>query len=75
MYPNPFTDYARISFANMNYSAVQFELRDMTGTIVQRQNHPATEHICVNRSDLATGMYIFTIDMEGEQITGKLMIE
>jgi hypothetical protein len=82
IYPNPFTDKAKIELVSnrKNYRNASFELYDFTGKILMQKeinldNNGESIIIEINRNNLQSGIYMFSFSCEGEKISsGKLAI-
>ncbi len=76
-FPNPATDNCTISFNLKNAKSVEINLFDMTGRNIYSNKTDALSGINQNEirtSDLAAGMYIISVRIGGEMLSGKLSI-
>lgn len=71
VYPNPTNDYINIKIENYN-GKVDFELLNIQGIVVHSEEISEPKQILLNK--LPQGLYLYTIAIEGEKITGKLII-
>jgi len=80
VYPNPATSTVNVKFNTTEYvknSSVQ--IADFTGKVVKTVSlgsHQAnsTAQTAVSVSDLAPGLYIYTINADGQKVSDKLVI-
>ncbi|MEM7163097.1 MAG: T9SS type A sorting domain-containing protein, partial [Bacteroidota bacterium] len=76
--PNPAQEISTIAYELVNAQNVQFEIYDLTGKIVMTMNEgakPAGVHnIVLNTEDLNSGIYYYSIIIEGERLTRKMVV-
>ena len=73
--PNPMQTMTNIVLPD-NIGAVNFRLVDMLGKEVQQLTNFRNKFIQINRNNLPSGMYLFTVENEiGQSYTGKLLME
>jgi len=78
-YPNPFSTTSTIDFVLNNRANVSLMVTDMSGRTVQNQylgmltagNHKAT----ISADKLADGIYFYTLTINGENITRKMVVK
>ncbi len=78
VYPNPASDQIQISFDNPEQGAVQFEIYDMNGNLIQQRLIDQKEsfiQISENISDLRKGIYLISIGNGKDRIQRKLLKE
>jgi hypothetical protein len=77
-FPNPTTGDARIDYSLGSDASVSFELVDVTGKVVMRNelgNKAAGAYIHnINVSELSNGMYYYSIIADGNRLTKRMMI-
>jgi hypothetical protein len=73
-WPNPFSESATIDLGGTVFQSLQFELYDLDGRMVQRQELHDTGAISVEGGDLHPGLYVFRILADGKKITGKVIV-
>lgn len=77
-YPNPFNVKSAITFYSAVNQTVVFELKNVLGKSVFKQKYLATggaNEISINRDNLASGMYIYSIQTDNELISKRLVIK
>lgn len=76
-YPNPFNPVTIIEYALPHYSAVQLQVYDMTGrlieTLVDRGMSPGRHQAVWDASNAASGMYIYRL-RAGEMVQSRKML-
>jgi len=77
-YPNPFNPSTTISYTLKNSGAVNLQVYDITGRLVQElvnERKNAGEHsVSFNASNLASGLYIYRLQVAGKVITKKMTL-
>lgn len=78
-YPNPFNPATNIRFSLSKSASVSMHIYDITGrlvsTLLQEQSLNSGRHtIQFNASDLASGVYIYRLNVDGEVFTKKLTL-
>jgi len=74
IYPNPFTENARITFDNPKSEAYRLIIRDITGKTVREISEIHGNTIEIHRNDLSTGVYM--VELRGSKsFSGKLVVE
>ena len=77
--PNPASDVTRINYSLVNAGLVSFEVRDLTGKLIERRdlgNLPAGSHVIeLNVADFAAGMYQYSLTVNGEFATRKMVVK
>lgn len=79
MYPNPANSQFYISYTTEKAADVTIRLMDLTGrdvmpTAKQRQQAGANVET-INTSNLAAGVYIYQVNIDGRAQTGKITVE
>ncbi len=78
-FPNPTNGVTRVQFRLDRASNVDFEVRDITGKIVYTVNMgtqaPGYNSISVDASEFASGVYTYTLSVDGERATDRLMVK
>ena len=77
-FPNPFTSNLEIQYTLNQNALVQFELFDITGKQILLLNEGNREagivnSINLNGNNLNSGVYFYTLTINGERITKKLI--
>ncbi|NOY37130.1 MAG: T9SS type A sorting domain-containing protein [Chlorobi bacterium] len=76
VYPNPFSNSARIVFNNNKNRKCRLILYNATGQVVRVLDNLTTSQIIIERKKLNNGLYFFQLITETERIgTGKFIIE
>lgn len=71
IFPNPAKDTITIKMINSNLKDFEFEIRDMTGNLLQKTKNSTS----INVSKLKTGIYLGTMIIEDQKVTKKIVIE
>lgn len=75
VFPNPAKNEIFIK-NELHLSIDKIEMFDMTGRSVKRSNSQGTSSLfTLDTSDLSTGVYVITINIEGKSLTKKIIIE
>jgi len=73
--PNPMQEMTTIVLPN-DIGAINFRLVDMLGKEIQQLANFQNKFIQINRDNLPSGMYLFTVENEiGQSFTGKILME
>lgn len=76
--PNPVKNITTIAYDLVSSENVQFEVYDLTGKVVMsidEGNKPAGLHsIVISNRDLNSGIYYYSILIDGERLTKKMVI-
>ena len=75
-YPNPATDEVRVPFTLKATADVNVTLTNLMGQVVKSQNmgNTAKAEAVFSTSDLANGVYIFTVEANGQRQTGRVVV-
>jgi hypothetical protein len=75
-YPNPANGVLNIPFELNEVANVSVTLTSMIGQVVATQNMGNVDNGVAkfNTSALATGMYIYTVNANGEHFTGRIVV-
>lgn len=74
VYPNPFSDETAIQFENTDNHMAQLKLYDVQGRLVREYNG-TFDRVVISSAGLFSGMYIWTLEVEGEKSrTGKIIL-
>lgn len=75
VYPNPFTESATFEINGRSFDAVKLQLFDLQGRLV-RSEKSSGSRFQFDRNHLPRGLYMFTLESEGQLIaTGKMIIQ
>ncbi len=75
VYPNPFTDFAKVEVTGEQFNDMEFHVFDAAGKKVRVENFENNE-LEFHRNQLPQGLYIFTIIVKGQVVqSGKLIIQ
>lgn len=75
IYPNPFTDFAKVEVTGEQFKDMEFHVFDASGKKVRVENFENNE-LKFYRNQLPQGLYIFTIIVKGQVVqSGKLIIQ
>ena len=78
-FPNPTNAITTIQFNLDNASDVTFDMRDITGKVVYSLDlgtqSPGINSITVDASEFAAGAYIYTLTVNGERATDRLLVK
>ncbi|MEZ7877948.1 MAG: T9SS type A sorting domain-containing protein [Flavobacteriales bacterium] len=78
-FPNPTNGVTRIQFRLDRAADVNFEVIDITGKIVYTLDMgtqaPGYNSISVDASEFAAGVYTYTLSVDGERSTDRLMVK
>lgn len=76
-YPNPFNPITTISFNTKFYESIELTVYDFLGReidkLINKELKPGIYNISFNGSNLASGVYFYTIKSKGLEVT-KMMI-
>jgi hypothetical protein len=75
--PNPATDQTIIPLYAAHGGDVYLEVRDLTGKIVCKKSDKVAEgynEILIITSGLSTGLYLYSVEMNGQTITRKMAV-
>jgi hypothetical protein len=76
--PNPATETTTITYTLNNAGAVSFEIRDITGKLISTENSgmiSAGQHTqTISVTGFAPGVYFYTLIVNGERQTRKLVV-
>ncbi len=75
VYPNPFGNQASINISGHNGATYQFVLVDITGKAVRNLQGVAGTPLSINREGLQSGMYFYSVTLDGETAQGKILID
>lgn len=76
IYPNPATDIVYISTGEVNFGTdLDVQVIDITGRVVKVLNSVVnTQEIPVNISDLPQGLYVFSLNFDGNIVNKRVML-
>jgi hypothetical protein len=78
-FPNPTNGTSSIKFNLDHASEVSFEMCDITGKVVYSLDMgtqaPGHNSITVDASEFASGVYTYTLTVDGERATNRLMVK
>jgi hypothetical protein len=73
--PNPFHDFANISFPETNsFHSYTVELYDVNGKAVRRYQKISAKNFTISRDGLKSGTYFLNVSSEGKQIKAEKLI-
>ncbi len=76
IYPNPFTEFTTLQFANPRGLRHDLTVTNMTGQVVRKITDIAGDHILLARGELPSGLYFFALkSADGHAGTGKLLVK
>ncbi len=75
IYPNPFGNQATININGFSGATFQFTLVDITGKTVRKETGMAGNSLLIDRDGLQSGMYFYNIQVQGQNVQGKLLID
>ncbi len=75
-YPNPANTEVRVPFSLKNAANVTVTLANTVGQVVKTQNMGNTTkgEAVINVSDLANGVYFYTVNADGQHKTGRIVV-
>lgn len=75
-YPNPAVSFVNVPFELTNASDVNISLTNTMGQVVMSQQvaNQATGEVTFNTSALTNGMYLYTIEVNGQRTTGRFTV-
>ncbi|SFT85982.1 Por secretion system C-terminal sorting domain-containing protein [Lishizhenia tianjinensis] len=77
--PNPFSATSEITFELAEAQAVSFEIRDLSGRLVQSADlntlNAGTHTFTVDASNLSGGVYTYTMTAGGKSVTKKMIVK
>ncbi|MBK6966568.1 MAG: T9SS type A sorting domain-containing protein [Bacteroidales bacterium] len=78
-YPNPFTGESVINLTLSKSSMVSLEVNDLTGRVVYAlpaaKLNAGVNMLTISANNLKTGVYVYSVIINGERITRKMMVE
>lgn len=73
VYPNPFSEECIIEFNNIHYHNAELKLYDLNGKLVRVQSS-TNDRILISSAGLQSGVYIWHLQVEGEEPeTGRVI--
>lgn len=80
VYPNPSASKINIEFVSPLKGTVKLQLNDITGRCLKQEVYHVNEgdlftNTINERNEYSAGIYLLTLDMNGQKITKKLIIE
>ena len=81
VYPNPAQDISTLSYQLLNSAQVQFNLLDITGRVVYSQNLGQQKvgsyeiEMSQNKMNIQNGVYLYTLSIDKQQFTGKVIFK
>ncbi|CAN5135664.1 hypothetical protein BH09BAC1_BH09BAC1_01010 [soil metagenome] len=75
IYPNPFGGQASINLNGFDGATYQFTLVDITGRTVRNMEGIGGTPLMIDRNGLQSGMYFYSIQLQGQKAQGKLLID
>lgn len=75
LYPDPFEDFATLSFESLKGKNVSLIICDITGKPVKTVENITEGQTSIQRNNLPQGLYFFKLQTEGKQVaSGKMVI-
>jgi hypothetical protein len=78
VYPNPFTDQAKLSYVFDRKSQVEINLYNSSGELIQtllsEQQEAGKQELQLNSSNLPAGIYFYRISTDSKQATGRMVL-
>jgi hypothetical protein len=75
IYPNPFSDFTTVRFANGNQSVYSLVIYNLLGVIVYQQDNITSNQVQIRKADLGSGIYILNVvDTQSKEITDQVKI-
>jgi hypothetical protein len=78
-YPNPFTGESRLSLMLNKSSVVSLEVNDLLGRMVYQipsaKMNSGVNTLTISANNLNPGVYTYSVIVNGERITRKMMVE
>lgn len=75
IYPNPFSDFTTVRFANGNQSVYSLVIYNLLGVIVYQQDNITSGQVQIRKADLGSGIYILNVvDTQSKEITDQVKI-
>jgi hypothetical protein len=74
LYPNPTRGEVTIGIST-GFHNVQLTVSDIAGRAVLRKQYTMVERITFDMSDKVSGMYLVTLDIDGERTVKKLVVD
>ncbi len=76
IFPNPFTEFTTLQFANPRGLRHNLTVTNMTGQVVRKVTEIVGDHILLERGELPTGVYFYALkSADGQDGTGKLLVK
>jgi hypothetical protein len=75
IYPNPMGSQASLYVDGFDGATFQFTLVDLSGKAVRSQQGQGGNPIVIDRDGLPSGMYFYSITLQGQTAQGKLLID
>ena len=75
IYPNPFSDFTTVRFANGNQSVYSLVIYNLLGVVVYQQDNITGGQVQIRKADLGSGIYILNVvDTQSKEITDQVKI-
>lgn len=78
MFPNPANATASLNFTATKTGTFAFQMKDASGRVVNQQQgncQLGEQSIQVRTANLAAGLYLYSLEVNGVQATGKIMVQ
>lgn len=75
--PNPFSTSTNIEFSSLSTGLVDFQVNDIMGQVIdvrQQLVNVGGNFITVDGTNLASGVYFYSITKDGSKVTGKMVV-
>lgn len=76
LFPNPMTDFSKLTFNNSKREKFNLKLYNMKGQVVKTNDNITAEEVIIEKDNLTKGIYLFMLRTDIKQAAfGKLVIE
>ncbi|MBA3647656.1 MAG: T9SS type A sorting domain-containing protein [Chitinophagales bacterium] len=76
--PNPFNDQSTVQIILQKQGTVSFKVTDVLGSVVMKNNYSFSKgahNISLSKNLFSSGVYYYTVQMDEEQITKKMIVQ
>ena len=75
LFPNPFNQFATLEFDNSAKEVFTLTIYNIQGQLVRTMTNINSNIVKINRQNLTNGFYVFRLQSESKNVTGKIIIE
>jgi hypothetical protein len=75
IYPNPFNQSTTVVFENEEQVPFELVLYDVLGNQVRVMENITTNEVLIEKGHLTPGVYFISLQGNGQELRGKLMVE